>query len=84
MGNFFINLINSIIAGLGFVLNSLFSVLPKSPFYIIDNSPIKEYLGHFNYFFPIAEIINILQIWLVAVGSYYIYQIVLRWIKVVE
>lgn len=84
MGNFFIELINSLIKGLGLVLTTLFSILPKSPFKIIDNTIIAEYLGSFNYFFPIVEMVNILQVWTVAVGGYYLVQIVLRWIKAIE
>lgn len=84
MGVFFIELINSLIAGLGAALTLIFSLLPNSPFSIIDNSPIAEYLGTFNYFFPISEMVNILQLWLVAVGGYYIVQTALRWIKAIE
>ena len=84
MGNFFIDLINYLIKGIGSVLSLIFSILPPSPFSIIDNSPIKEYLSYINYFVPINEVIFILQSWLVAVGLYYIYQVALRWIKAIE
>lgn len=84
MGNFFIDLINYLIKGLGAVLSLIFSILPPSPFSIIDNTPIKEYLPYINYFVPVNEIIVIFQSWLLAVGAYYIYQIALRWIKAIE
>lgn len=84
MANFFIKLINFIIKCLGSILTTIFSVLPPSPFTIVDNSPLKPYLGYINYFVPFDECINLLQLWLVAIGSYYLYQIVLRWIKAIE
>lgn len=84
MGNFFIDLINFIVKCIGGILSVIFSILPPSPFTIISNTPLKEYLPYINYFVPVNEIVNILQLWLVAVGGYYIYQVALRWIKAIE
>lgn len=84
MGNFFVDLINYLIKGLGSVLSLIFSILPTSPFVILDNSVIADYLPYINYFVPLNEVIVILQAWLLAIGSYYIYQIALRWIKAIE
>lgn len=81
---FVINTLNSLIKGIGLVLSTIFSVLPTSPFTLISNSPIAEYLPTLNYFVPISEIISISETWLVCVGAYYIYQIALRWIKAIE
>lgn len=76
--------INTLIEGLGSVLTVIFSILPSSPFKLISNSPIAEYLPTLNFFIPVAEIIAITQVWLSAIGVYYLYQIVLRWIKAIE
>lgn len=85
MYSFFINLINSLIRGLGSVLNLMFSLLPNSPFnYVVNSSVISPYLGYINYFVPVAEILAILEAWCVAIGTYYIIQIVLRWVKAIE
>lgn len=84
MINFLVSFCNLIIKALGAVLSLIFSILPSSPFTLIDNSPIAEFLGTFNYFFPIAEIIAISESWLVCVGGFYLYQIVLRWVKAIE
>lgn len=84
MVNFIIGFINLIIKALGSVLSFLFGILPNSPFKIIDNSPIAEWLGTLNFFVPVSEIIAICEVWLVAIGIYYIYQIVLRWVKAIE
>lgn len=82
----FISLINALIRGLGTVLSFLFSVFPDSPFqkYIIANDSIMDFLGMINYFVPVAEMVVTTEAVLVAVGIYYIYQVVARWLKVIE
>lgn len=86
MYSFFINLINALIRGFGFVLTTVFSLLPDSPFqkYIINNVVISKYVGYINYFVPVANILIILEAWCLAIGVYYIVQIVLRWVKAIE
>lgn len=79
-----IEIINLIIKALSDCLNFIFCLLPKSPFKYIDNSPIAEFLSTLNFFIPVAEIIAICQAWLLVIGVYYIYQIVLRWIKAIN
>lgn len=82
--NFLIDFCNFIIKSLGLILKLIVSILPSSPFSLINNSPIAEYLPTLNFFIPVSEIIAISQVWLLAIGSYYLYQIVLRWIKAIE
>lgn len=85
MGNFFINLINGTIKGLGAVLSFVFSVLPPSPFKVIAiNSDVKQFLGYINYLLPLNECLAILEAWTAAIGIYYIYQIALRWLKAID
>ncbi len=84
MANFLIGMCNGIIKALGLVLGVIFSVLPPSPFKLLDNSPIAKYLPGLNWLLPISEMIVIGEAWLTAIAVYYIYQIVLRWIKAVE
>lgn len=79
-----ITIINYIIKCLGEIVSLVFILLPPSPFKILDNSPIAKYLPTLNYFIPISEIVLSAEIWLVAIGLYYIYQIALRWLKVIE
>lgn len=81
---FIINTCNALIRGLGAVLSAIFSILPSSPFKILNNSAIASYLPTINYFIPVSDIISIFDAWILAVGGYYLYQIVLRWIKAVE
>lgn len=75
---------NNFSASLINLLARLVDLLPDSPFVIIDNSAISSYLPTLNYFVPITEIIAILEIWLVAITTYYLFSVALRWIKVIE
>lgn len=79
-----INVLNFVIKKLGFVITLIFSLLPPSPFKILDNSPIAEYLPTLNYFIPLNEMLTVAEVWLAAVGTYYLYQAVLRWIKFIQ
>lgn len=66
---------------------SVIELFPTSPFGILDEmsgSDFYEWLRFVNWFVPIGTFISILEGWLVCVAAYYAYQIVLRWIKVIE
>lgn len=84
MINFLVSFINLIIKALGSVLSFVLGILPNSPFQSISNSPISEFLGTLNFFVPVSEILSIGQAWLVCVGLFYLYQIVLRWVKAIN
>ncbi len=67
------------------LVDKILKFLPTSPFVsFINKMNDLPYLGYLNYFLPISQIIAIGEAWLVAVGLYYSYQIVLRWIKAIE
>ena len=74
-----ITCINGIISLVGKALGLIFILLPDSPFSVIDNSPIIEFIGYINYLIPVAEIIGIMTLWCSAVALYYIVSIALRW-----
>ena len=66
---------------------SIVELFPASPFTVLDelgNSEVYEWLRMVNWFIPIGTFVSILEAWLVCVAAYYVYQIVLRWIKVIE
>ena len=84
MSAFIIGMINLLIKGLGAILILITSVLPPSPFSLIDNSPIQPYLSGINWLIPVSSILAIGEAWLTAIGTYYIYQVVARWLKVIE
>lgn len=68
----------------GNLISWVLGFLPDSPFVMIDNSPVADYIGYINYFFPISFMISTAEAWLTAVAVYYIYSAVLRWIKAIS
>ncbi len=58
--------------------------LPDSPFQSISNTDVQSFMGTLNWIFPISEIVAILQLWISAVTIYYVYQIILRWIRAID
>lgn len=61
------------------------SVLPTSPFRgLIDTIGSFEYLGWLNWFFPVGDCLIVLTGWVAIIGTYYLYSIVLRWIKAIH
>lgn len=59
------------------------SLLPDSPFKLLDNSPIKQYLAFVNWICPFDFVITTLEAWLVAVAAYYCWSVLLRWVKAI-
>ena len=82
--DFIVYIINKIIYIVGVVLNTIFGLLPNTPFTISDTSVISEYMGYLNWIIPIDKILIVTISWLTAITLYYVYQIVLRWIKAIE
>lgn len=62
----------------------LVDVLPTSPFqpYIQAISDLP-YLSYLNWFVPVGAFITILETWLSAILIFYLYSIILRWIKAI-
>lgn len=73
---------------LGNALNQVLSwvlfMLPDSPFKLLSNSPISQYLPYIDYFIDVATILDILVAWITCIGIYYGYQVILRWIKAIN
>lgn len=66
------------------LLKSIIDILPDSPFKMLANTPIAEYLPYINYFVDFNFIVDTLTLWLVAVAGYYTYSVILRWIKTID
>lgn len=66
------------------VLAWVLCLLPDSPFKAISNSPISQYLPYINYFIDVAFILDVLSAWVVCIGVYYGYQVILRWAKAIN
>lgn len=64
----------------------LLTVLPTSPFTgFISNfrSVFNPYLGWLNWCVPIHDFRVIFSFWLGAVALFYLYSIIMRWIKMI-
>lgn len=58
--------------------------LPDSPFAgYIDELTNVEWLPYINWFVPVGTMLGIATAWGVAIGVFYVYQMILRWAKVV-
>lgn len=63
----------------------LIAVLPHSPFQqYIDQWRGLPGLSWLNWFIPVRACLTILASWLAALVLYYLYRIILRWIKAVS
>ena len=66
-------------------LDWVLKLLPTSPFAAyIDALETIPFLASLNYFLPISTFVAIGEAWLVAVGLFYLYSIILRWIRAIE
>lgn len=62
----------------------ILSLLPTSPFQpLIESFGELPFLGWLNWLIPIGDIVKIGLAWLVAIGTFYLYSIVMRWIKLI-
>ena len=67
------------------IFDKILKFLPTSPFItFINKMQDLPYFGYLYYFLPISQIIAIGEAWLVAIGLFYAYQIILRWIRAIE
>lgn len=67
------------------ILVTVLSILPDSPFQrLTSNAEINVILGYINYFIPVGFFMSVLQGWLIAIGIFYMWQIILRFIKAIE
>lgn len=75
----------------GHFAEALMQVLPTSPFAAFfaewasgsGYAALRTGIGWLNWVFPAAAAVRILEAWLVAVLAYYLYAIVMRWLKVI-
>ena len=66
-------------------LEFVLSALPLSPFTdIISELEQMPYIGYINWLVPVGDFVKIGIAWLAAITTYYMYQIILRWIKAIE
>ena len=76
---------SSIFSGLRSMLAAVLEFLPDSPFRgFIDSLGEVPYLGYLNWFVPIGDFLQLLAVWGLAVGLFYVYSVVLRFINAIE
>lgn len=81
IGDFFMQ-VGNFLAG---VFNGILVVLPNSPFQkIMMNDSVHQILKWLNYFVPISFMLSVLQSWLFAISIFYLWQLMLRWVKAIE
>ena len=66
------------------VLLGVLGLLPLSPFTEIQNRLDSDLLGHINYFMPIEPMLSVGLGWLTAIGLYYTYTVILRWVRAIR
>lgn len=63
----------------------LLSLFPLSPFLpVIQELASLPYLGYINWLVPIGDFIKIGTLWITAIGAYYAWSVVARWIKLLS
>ena len=70
---------------LGGLLVLVLYALPNSPFVGLYNLSLDyEWLQYLSWIIPIHEIIATSEIWLTSVALFYLYSVVLRWIRAIN
>lgn len=82
--NLLIDLINFLISGIGLLISTLVNLLPNSPFTILSNLDSIPFLNYLNWIIPIGTFIGIIEVWLIAIATYYLISVALRFAKVIE
>lgn len=69
----------------GHFADALKKVLPMSPFApFISEFRNLPYMGYLNWFIPVGDCMKVMSAWLTAIALFYVYSIVLRWIKAIS
>lgn len=68
-------------------IKAVLSFFPDSPFLVLEelgNSGVVQWLGFLNWFVPVNTFVGIMEGWLLCIAIYYVWQVVLRWLKAIE
>ena len=67
------------------IIETILSLFPDSPFVAVANmGSVQQALGWLNWVIPISSMIAIMETWLTAVGIYYLWQALGRWLGVID
>ncbi len=78
-------MLNWIVEKLLSFLSYVLDLLPSSPFsaFLEDVSGLP-FLGYLNWFLPIGKMLEVGAAWLAAIALFYLYSIIMRWIKLIQ
>ncbi len=77
-------MLQALINGLGDMFVSIANVLPTSPFKSFNELTLdSELLSALAWIIPFPQIVSTLEAWTTAVGLFYVYMIILRWVKAI-
>lgn len=77
-------LLQGIIDGFALLFQGIVAILPTSPFKVLNSVVLdNKYLGWLAWIIPFPQIIGVLQAWVGVIIAYYIYMVILRWIKAI-
>lgn len=66
------------------IISGLVELLPTSPFAdFLDRFESLPWLGTLNWLFPVRECLIVMAAWLGAIALFYLYSVVMRWVKVI-
>jgi hypothetical protein len=66
------------------ILGTILFFLPNDPFTgYIESMAGASWLGALNWFIPFGTLVGIGGTWLIAIGIFYAYQVILRWVKAI-
>lgn len=79
------SIFNWLSSKLQYILSIILSVLPNSPFVMIQaDAEIQQVLRWVNWVIPVTEMVAILEMWLAAIAVFYAWQLILRFAKAIE
>lgn len=78
-------MVSKILSFINSALGKIMFFLPNSPFDSIINSIDKiDVLKYLSWIIPFEQIIAVSEAWLVSITIFYIYSVILRWVKAIE
>jgi len=84
IGSWFSMIWDKIMTGISSAGAAIIALLPDSPFTLLSNSSVSQYMGWLNWLVPLQQMTAVLEVWCSAILIYYIYVVILRWIKAIQ
>ncbi|WNC17865.1 hypothetical protein [Brevibacillus brevis] len=84
IGQFFIDLLNKIIEGLGAILSLILQIFPDSPFSQPSSPPSSVNLGYITWLFDFPTWLSHIAALLTCLIVYYSVRVVARWVKLIR